>query len=111
MQGFPLQAKLCTTRPIERAERSGPVAHSELGGGNRGEIYGVAFFQAGVRQTQAAVAQWEGELVCRGPAMQAYTMMAKVQSTPLLSPRTTTGPTCSHVQPPGTCAARFWRLL
>jgi hypothetical protein len=28
MQGFPLRAKLCTARAIDRAEMCGPVAHS-----------------------------------------------------------------------------------
>jgi hypothetical protein len=65
-----MQAKLCTARAIKRAELCGPVAHSELGGGDRGEICGVAFPWAGVRQAQAAVAQWEVELVRRG-AVQA----------------------------------------
>jgi hypothetical protein len=70
LQGFPMQAKLCTARAIKRAELCGPMAHSELGDGHRGEICGVAFPWAGVRQAQAAVAQWEGELVRRG-AVQA----------------------------------------
>jgi hypothetical protein len=62
MQAFPLQAKLCTARAVEWAELCEPAAHSELGGGNRGEVCGVAFLWAGVRQAQAAVAHWEGEL-------------------------------------------------
>lgn len=53
-------------RAIERAEFCGPMAHRELGSGDRGEMYGVAFLRAGVRQAQEAVAQWEGELVCWG---------------------------------------------
>jgi hypothetical protein len=50
MQAFPLQAKLCTARVVEWAEFCGPAAHSELGGGNRGEVCGVAFLPAGARQ-------------------------------------------------------------
>jgi hypothetical protein len=66
MQAFPLRAKLCTARAIEWVELCGPMAHSKLGGGDRREICGVAFLRAVVRQAQAAVAQWEGELVRRG---------------------------------------------
>jgi hypothetical protein len=54
MQAFPLQAKLCTARAIEWAELCGPMAHSKLGGGDRGEVCGVAFLWASVRQAQAA---------------------------------------------------------
>jgi hypothetical protein len=45
-----------------------------------------------------------------GPFVRACPMMAKAQSTALLSARTTPGLTCSHVQPRGRCATRFWRL-
>jgi hypothetical protein len=48
MQALPLQAKLCTARAVEWAKLCGPAAHSELGGGNRGEVCGVAFLRAGV---------------------------------------------------------------
>jgi hypothetical protein len=62
MQAFPLQAKLCIARAVKWAELCGPAPHSKLGGGNRGEVCSVAFLRAGVRQSQAAVAHWEGEL-------------------------------------------------
>jgi hypothetical protein len=62
VQAFPLQAKLCTARAVKWAELCGPAAHSQLSGGNRGEVCGVALCQAGVCQAQAAVAHGEGEL-------------------------------------------------
>jgi hypothetical protein len=107
MQAFPLCAKLCTARAIEWAELCGPVAHSKLGGRDRREICRVAFLRASVRQDQAAVAQWEGELV-RWGAVHAglrhdgkgavYRFALSAHHLP------------ANVQPRGRCATRFWRL-
>jgi hypothetical protein len=42
------------------------------------------------------------------PFMRACAMMAKAQSTALLSARTTARPTCSHVQARGRCAISIY---
>jgi hypothetical protein len=66
MQGFLRGRSRALSGPLSREELYRLVVHSWQGGGGCGEICGVAFLGAGVRQSQAAVSQWEGELVHRG---------------------------------------------
>jgi hypothetical protein len=84
MQAYPLREKLCTARAIEWAELCGPMAHSKLGGGHPREVRGIAFLRASVRQAQAAVAHWEGELVRRWDVHAGQCHDGKAQSTALL---------------------------